>query len=180
MGLFTKLILALLVIGGLAPFTFIKGKDGKPLMSFSDIKMPNTKLPDIDIPSLPDSSITPSNSTSSKPNYKEGTVFKWKDKEGTWQFSSEPPPEGSDFSSTLYNNTLNVIQSVETPRTRAEKEKQKQATNTLTGKTIPKSLDDVGSPYSPEKIETLFNDANNLETLLKDRAKQQEDLLKNL
>ncbi len=164
--MFTKLMIALLVIGGLAPFTFIKGKDGQPLMSFSDIKMPNAKVPDISLPDL---------GSEGKGSTVDGAVYKWKDKNGSWQFSSEPPPKGEEFTATVYDQNMNVIQSVETKRTAAKKlmmgeEKQEQ----------PKSMSDLGSAYSPKKIEKLFDDANNLESLLNDRMKQQSEIMNNL
>ncbi|MCP4275688.1 MAG: hypothetical protein GY779_04975, partial [Gammaproteobacteria bacterium] len=49
MKFFGKLLLAVLIIGLLLPFTILKGKDGKPLMSFTDLK-----LPDFSAPKLPD------------------------------------------------------------------------------------------------------------------------------
>ncbi len=160
--MFYKLLIALLVIGGLAPFTFIKGKDGQPLMSFSDITMPDTIVPDI---SLPDLSGSPS---------EEGTVYKWKDKGGTWQFTSEPPPKGMDFSSTVYDQNMNVIQAVETKRTVVKKKELKENVSS------PSNISDLGNSYSPEKIKSLFEDANNLETLLDDRFKKQSEVLDNL
>jgi len=162
--MFYKLMIALLVIGGLAPFTFIKGKDGQPLMSFSDIKMPDTTLPDLSLPDL----------TKDKPAA-EGTVYKWKDSNGSWQFTSEPPPQGMTFSSTVYDSNMNVIQAVETKRTREKKAKLEKNEH----KPIS-SLSDLGSAYSPKKIEKLFDDANNLESLLNNRAKEQEKVLNNL
>lgn len=155
-------MIALLVIGGLAPFTFLKGKDGQPLMNFSDIKMPDTIVPDISLPKDSDAeSVT------------EGTVFKWKDKNGTWQFSSQPPPKGADFTSTVYDQNMNVIQAVETKRTIAAKAKVQEKENST-------GVSDLGSAYSPKKIEKLFDDANNLDSLLNDRAKEQNDILNNL
>jgi len=164
--MFYKLMIALLVIGGLAPFTFIKGKDGQPLMNFSDIKMPDTTLPDLSMPDL---------AKDSDETAVEGTVYKWKDSNGSWQFTSEPPPKGKSFSSTVYDSKMNVIQAVETKRSRQKKAKQEESDN----KPMT-NLSDLGSAYSPKKIKKLFDDANNMESLLNNRAKEQEKILNNL
>lgn len=163
--MFYKIIIALLVIGGLAPFTFIKGKDGQPLMSFSDLKMPDSKLPDL--PDLPNMGLDSAPSV-------DGTVYKWKDENGSWQFSSEPPPKGLTFSSTVYDQNMNVIQAVETKRTIAKK-KELDKKGSSTG-----ALSNVGSAYTPAKVEKLFDDVNNIESLLSDRAKKQNEILDNL
>ncbi len=156
-------MIMLLIIGGLAPFTFIKGKDGNPLMSFSDIKMPNTEFPDISLPEAVNNSKS------------DGIIYKWKDSSGTWQFTSEPPAKGILFSSTVYDSNVNVIQSVETKRSRNEKKVDNQS--------IQKPIvnaSDLGSAYSPKKIEKLFDDANNIESLLNNRMKEQNKILNNL
>lgn len=163
-------MIAILVIGGLAPFTILKGKDGKPLMSFSDIKAPKMKVPDIGIPDLNNAV-----KRDEKSSYDEGTVFKWKDKDGVWQFSSKPPKD-SQFTSTKYDNNLNVIKPVKTKRS-------ENNTNGLSNeqkKPKPKGVADLGSAYSPENVEKLFDDANNLENVLKGRIDKQNELLNNL
>lgn len=163
--MFYKLMIALLVIAGLAPFTFIKGKDGKPLMSFSDIKMPDSSIPDIKLPDLE----TKDNAV------QDGTVFKWKDQNGIWQFSSEPPPKGLEFSSTVYDSNMNVIQAVETKRTEAKKNMLE-----IEDKEPTKDVPGITDAYSPEKVEKLFDDAKNLDKLLGDRVKEQNEILNNL
>ena len=39
------------------------------------------------------------------------------------------------------------------------------------------SVEEVGNPYSPEKIEKLFEDANNIEKLLSQRLNNQEAII---
>ncbi len=159
-------MIALLIIAGLAPFTFIKGKDGQPLMRFSDIKMPDSKLPEL---SLPDEL---SIDTQTNP---EGMVYKWKDSHGTWQFSNEPPPEGILFTATVYDSNMNVIQAVETKRSVPKKDGIPQSSDKPVS-----SISDAGSVYEPKKIEELFDDANNLESLLNNRMNEQNKALNNL
>ena len=159
MGLFVKFLIVAMVIAVMLPFTVLKGKDGKPLMSLSDIK-----APDLAIPKLPSAIKTP---TSIKGTEGRDVVYKWKDKEGVTQFSSTPPPKGVEYTSKGYDPDLNLIQSVKV------KTEQPEESADETKKQVKKPSD-IGNPYSPKKIEKLFEDAKNVEKLLNDRMKQQE------
>lgn len=39
-------------------------------------------------------------------------VYKWRDANGVWQISDEPPPEGTEFEKLEYVNDANVVPSV--------------------------------------------------------------------
>jgi hypothetical protein len=39
-------------------------------------------------------------------------VYKWRDANGVWQISDEPPPEGTKFEKLEYQNDANVVPSV--------------------------------------------------------------------
>lgn len=166
MKLFGKLLLAALIIGLLLPFTILKGKDGQTLLSFSSLKMPDFSMPDI--PSI-------SNSTSpASTGGMEGKdiFYKWLDADGNLQFTTSPPPQGVEFTVKGYDPNTNVIQSVKIPREPEESDSAESGTDKKV-----KKASDIGSPYSPEKIEKLFEDANNIEKILNDRLKQQETAL---
>ncbi len=155
MKLLGKLLIAALVIGMMLPFTILKGKDGKALMSFSDLKMP-----DLGVPSLPKPDPVKAVDSSS-------TIYQWKDNDGNIQFTNSPPPEGVEYTAKGYDPDTNVIQSVkvtenESETREAEKEDEIAAPDSIT------------SVYSPEKINKLFDDAKNVEKLLNDRLKQQK------
>lgn len=165
-------MLALLIIGGLAPFTFIKDKDGNPLMSLSDLTMPDAKMPDISLPNLLDAE--------SNPLALDGAVYKWKNKQGTWQFSSAPPPKEMAFTSTVYDQNMNVIQAVKTPSIAEKKPEEAEEQEEPEDEVSSGGLSNLGKAYSPEKVKKLFDDANNLESLLNNRAKQQQEILDNL
>ncbi|MCP3687839.1 MAG: DUF4124 domain-containing protein [Gammaproteobacteria bacterium] len=162
MKFFGKLLLAVLIIGLLLPFTILKGKDGKPLMSFTDLKLPDFSAPKLpDLPKLTNSGGASTNGLD--------LIYKWTDAEGNMQFSNDPPPQGVEYTVKGYDPDANVIQAVEipdeevvAPPTKPEKEKEKEG---------------VGSIYSPEKIEKLFEDAENIEKLLNDRMKTQEAMI---
>lgn len=162
MKLFGKLLIAVLIIGLLLPFTILKGSDGKPLMSFSDLKLPKLSTPDL--PELPDLG---NKSDSASVNGKD-VIYKWTDAEGQLQFSSSPPPGGTEYTAKGYDPNTNLIQAIDIPTEEAqakveETDSEKEAS----------SLDDMGNVYSPEKIEKLFKDAQNIEKLLNDRLKNQ-------
>jgi hypothetical protein len=39
-------------------------------------------------------------------------VYKWRDADGGWQITDEPPPEGTKFEKLEYVNDANVVPSV--------------------------------------------------------------------
>jgi hypothetical protein len=164
MKLFVKLIFAALFIAVLLPFTLLKGTDGRPLMSVGDLKMPGFSLPesvkDVKIPKLP------SNDSSN-----QDIVYQWYDAEGNLNFTTQLPPEGIQYTVKGYDPRTNLIQSVKIEE-EAEVSDSEQNDNAEV-----KSASDIGSPYSPDKIEKLFNDSKNVEKLLNDRMKRQEALI---
>ena len=110
MKLFGKLLIAALVIAILLPFTILKGKDGKPLMNLSSLKLPKIGLPDL--PSLPESATS---GMKSEADGEETVIYQWKDSTGSIQFTNIPPPEGVEYTVKGYNPDANVIQSVKLP-----------------------------------------------------------------
>ena len=167
MKLFVKLIFAALFIAVLLPFTVLKGKDGQPLMNFRDLKMP-----DIGMPKVPSKVKLPS---LSEQNPGQDIVYQWRDAEGNLNFTSSPPPEGIEYTAKGYDPNANLIQSVKLEEEASEQDRGADSEQN-TGDQVEKASD-IGNPYSPEKIEKLFNDAKNVEKLLNDRMKQQEAML---
>ena len=104
MKLFAKLLIAALVLAVLLPFTILKGKDGRPLMSFDSLK-----APEISVPELPDSVKLPELETNSK---NKDIVYQWRDEKGMLHFTSEPPPVGTKYTVKGYDPKANLIQSV--------------------------------------------------------------------
>ena len=163
MKLFAKLMLALLVIAMLLPFTVLKDDSGKPLLSFSNLSLPDFSLPDFGkVEKLaPGGGLGASN---------EVLFYRWYDAEGNVQFSNEPPPAGIEYTVKGYDPEANVIQAVkpeattDAPRPAAESDAEQES-----GK--------IANPYSPESIEKLFEDAKNVEKLLNQRFEQQEQVL---
>ena len=157
MNLFGKLLIAALVLAVLLPFTIIKGKDGKPLMSFSDIKMPGIALPD-----------AMKNTDINAASGNEDIIYKWKDEKGELHFSSSPPPTGIEYTAKGYDPNTNLIQSVKILVEEPEQLEKEVQIN---------KASDIGNPYSPGKVDKLIKDAQNIEKLLNDRLKKQQALI---
>lgn len=162
MNLFVKLLIAAVVLAVLLPFTVLKGKDGRPLMSFSDIK-----APDLNLPQIPGSDQLPSLGSGEKK--KTDIIYQWRDEKGDLHFTNSPPPEGIEYTAKGYDPNANLIQSIDIKHDEPD---PKVATDTQIGAPAK-----IGNPYSPEKVEKLFNDARNVQKLLDERIKQQEAIL---
>ena len=171
MKLFTKMLLAVLVIAFVLPFTLLKGKDGNAMLNVRDLNFPSVSLPKLSMPDFLSSDLPglPGRISSSDDESLTGkdVIYKWTDANGNLQFSNNRPPEGVVYTHKGYDPNLNVIQAVETPATTPEAvpefESKKKVTNAK----------DIGSPYSIERIEKLFEDANNIENLLNQRMENQ-------
>jgi len=159
MKLFAKVMIAVLFIAMLLPFTILRGPDGNTLMSFSDFELPDFSLPDM--PKIPSGE-----SISSQLDSGKDIFYQWHDAEGNVQFTTEPPPEGIEYTVKGYDPDTNVIQAIELPSEEAQVEEGPADEE--------KKTDPTGNPYSPERIEKLFDDAKNVEKLLNQRLKDQE------
>ncbi len=163
MKLFAKLMIVELVIAMALPFTVLKDNSGKPMLSFSDIKLPDFSMPDFGKVDQ----LTPS--IDGVAGGKD-LIYEWYDAAGNRNFSSEPPPEGVEYTVRGYDPNANVIQAVKLPEDEANE------SDGVTGKPI-KEPGEIGNPYSPEAVEKLFEDAKNIEKLLNQRLQQQEQAL---
>ena len=94
-------------------------------------------------------------------------IYKWTDADGDVQFSNSQPAEGVVYTLKGYDPNLNVIQAVETQAAGSEEVSGSESKKKIT------SVKDIGSPYSVERIEKLFGDANNIENLLNQRLNNQ-------
>ena len=161
MKLFTKLMIAVLVIAVALPFTVLKDDSGKPLLSIPDLSVPDFSMPDFGkVEQLaPDIDIGSG----------KDLIYEWYDAEGNRNFSSEPPPEGIEFTVRGYDPDANVIQAIKLPEETVD-DREGNAAKPI------KQPDDSANPYSPEAVEKLFEDAKNIEKLLNERLKQQEQV----
>lgn len=151
-----KLLMVVLVIGGLLSFSFLKGDDGNSLFSVSDLKMPN--FPFLGLAGSKKSSKT-------EGPRGEVIIYKWTDVEGNLQFSNQPPAEGIEYTLKKYDPNENVVPAVSTdsPDIVVDLSPGSERNSSATG--------NAGSVYSPGVIEKLFEDANNVSKLEKNRIK---------
>jgi hypothetical protein len=174
MKLFVKLSLFVLVAGLLLPFTFLKGQDGKTLMSFSDIKFPELSFAHLFGDNLPGIDDLKGLTNISESTSGSNQIYKWTDSDGSLQFSSSPPVEGIEYTVKGYDPNQNVIQAV---NIKPEVEAVEAVVVGSAGEQKTSGVSKVGNPYSVEKVEKLYKDAEGLESLLNDRLKKQEAII---
>ena len=174
MKLFAKVMIALLFIALMLPFTILKGPDGRNLMSFSDIGLPDLSFDVPDLPDLPSSgggtaTLQAGDVVTETDTGLQGkdVFYQWHDSAGDVQFTTEPPAEGIPYTVKGYDPNTNVIQSVKLPEEKPKDVSPKTVGND--GK--------IGNPYEQENIKKLIEDAQNIEEMLGQRFKQQEELL---
>lgn len=145
-----KLMLLLLLLAAVVSYT-LPLRDGKPLLSLSDIELP--ALPEVRLPQ----SIDIGGDGATGPV----TFYRWRDRDGIWQYGSAPPPEGIPYESRTVDTTGTVLPSAPAAKT-------DQADGTPGGTT------DAPSPYSADGIRKLFEDARSLRDMSHDREQQRE------
>ncbi|MEH6628079.1 MAG: DUF4124 domain-containing protein [Motiliproteus sp.] len=169
-----KAILVVLVALGASNY-LIYLQTGKAPFDFDDLRLPalptgliptelpkvSFKLPDISLDSL----------KSDKPTVSAGkdTIYKWVDKNGVTQLSSEPPPAQQNAQVLVVDPNANIIQSagqVSDPET-----EDKQETATAPAQLLQ------GQVYSPSQVKKLMDDAKNVQQLLNDRYENQRQII---
>lgn len=171
MKLFVKLLLFVLIAAVLLPFTFLKGQDGKTLMSFSDIKFPEVSFSDLFGSNVPGIDELKDLTNISEATNGNNQVYKWTDSDGNLQFSSSPPADGIEYTVKGYDPDQNVIQAVSVEPEVEEVVVDPAAEQKTSGG------NKIGNPYSVEKVEKLFKDAEGLESLLNERLKKQDAII---
>lgn len=159
MKLFVKLLITAVVLAVLMPFTFLKGKDGNPLMSLDKLKAPELSMPKL------------ASDRISNGSGREDIIYQWRDADGELHFTSSPPPEGIQYTAKGYDPNTNLIQSI------SVKQEEPETAEKPIAETQIKKPADIGNPYSPQNVEKLINDAQNVQQVLNDRLKQQEALI---
>ena len=137
----SRLLLLLLVFAAIVPFVYPM-KNGKPLLSLDQFKLPS--LPEM---SLPDISLSSQEKTA-----ETGTVtaYKWQDGQGNWFFGSEPP-QGIRYELMELDPNANLIQGL-----KAAPEPVTQAEASTTEMAAQPGNGEVVFGYTPEKIEAMM------------------------
>ena len=172
MKLFKKLILALLVLSILLPFTLLKNERGQPLMSFSDFSLPEFNLPDFSVPELPSMPSAKKLVPSAKSTLDVDTFYQWYETDGTLQLTSEPPPAGIDYVVKQIDPNVNVVPSVRMPRDEDDAQAAAGAAPIDAG-----ARQDLGNPYDPDSINKLFEKARNVEQQIQQRLGKQNSTI---
>ena len=169
-------MLAGLVLAFLLPFTLLKDDQGKTLMSFSDFSLGDFNLPgfslaDFNLPDiLGDDRLLSTDGGGSR----EDIFYRWNDAKGNVHFTTEPPPDGIEFSVKGYNPDANVIQAVKLPD---EPVAEPPATVAEPASADKSSAQDIDNPYNKNNVQKLFDDSNNIEQLLNQRLNNQNSVI---
>ena len=176
MDLFRKIFYRLIFLGLALALAgpFLMKHEGEPLMSLSDFK------PSFGSGTAELSAASGSSSISSSSSFGEQQFYKWKDKNGVWQFTQEPPPEEASAEVVSVNPNANIIQSMS----------QKEINTTLgfdsktfgqegkEGPAVDVNIPDLSKLPFPlptslpgADIEKLMEDAKALQQLSQDRMK---------
>jgi hypothetical protein len=172
MKLFVKLMVAILFIAMLLPFTILKDDDGDTLMSFSDLSLSAFSIPNFSMPNLSafsgNEEITPS---SDEDLGGKDIFYQWYDSEGNIQFTSAPPPDGVEYIIKGFDPNANVIQAVKLSPGKETTDESTPAQEKSPG------VENGVNPYSGDSIKKLFEDTRNIEKVLSQRLKDQESVL---
>ena len=171
MKLFAKLMIAVLFIAMLLPFTILKNDEGHTLMSFSDIGLPEFSIPSFSMPDLPKISGNTHPATSDEDLGGKDIFYKWYDIEGNVQFTTEPPTDGIEFTIKGFDPDTNLIQSVKVPTEESGPEESRPTQQKID------DPEDIGNPYSQENIKKLFEDTKDIEKMLKQRFQDQDSAI---
>jgi hypothetical protein len=135
-----KLIVGILILACGSLF-FIKGPDGKPLMSLDELS------------SGPKSSAAETNR-----NIEPTKVYKWQDEDGVWQFSNTPVAE-HEAEVIVLDGQINTMDAYVAPK----KVKNAGVSNSFSA--LPSGLTTV----SPDKISEMMDSVNNLQNTVDQR-----------
>ena len=122
------------------------------------------KAPELPQVSLPDSV---------KPSTKSDTVYKWRDENGVWQYTSTPPA-GGEAEKMVINRDQNIIAAVKSPQAEPE--------TTLKSGEEPSGVGNEDTPalYSPEGIKSVMDQAKQVQQQMNERASQEKKILDSL
>ncbi len=152
-----KLLLLLLIFSGIVPFVY---PFGWPLLKLNDINLPTLKAMGEKLPDLPEIG---------KRSGQTVTVYRWREKNGSWSFGSEPPA-GVKYDAISVYPDANLIPGL------AQQEKGETADTPVASSSDsdkPASL--MG--YSAEDVSKIMQSAREARTAIEQRYKQEEVII---
>jgi hypothetical protein len=105
---------------------------------------------------------------------REDVFYRWNDAKGNVHFTTEPPPDGIEYTSKGYNPDTNLVQSVKLPE---EPVAAPWASVAAPASEDKSSAQDIGNPYNKDNVQKLFDDTNNIEQLLNQRFNNQNSAI---
>ncbi len=153
----SRLLLLLLIFATAALFVYPM-KDGKPLLSLNKLSMlslPDAPLSKIPLPAVITETPAPV------------TVYKWQDKEGGWQFSNEPPPQGVVYQTHTLDPNANIMESVSAT---ASSHSPETDTDTTTG-------DGAAFGYSVDEISRMMETTNRVKEAVEQRQQTRQGII---
>lgn len=164
-----------LVLAFLLPFTLLRDDQGKTLMSFSDFSISDFSLPDFGLADFKIPDILGSDRLlPNEGGSREDIFYRWNDAKGNIHFTTEPPPDGIEYSVKGYNPDANVIQAV---KLHDEPVAEPPASVADPASADKSPAQDIGNPYNKNNVQKLFDDTNNIETLLNQRLSNQNSAI---
>ena len=164
MKLFIKLMILVVVAAVAAPF-FLKGPDGRPLLSWDRLHAPEVRLPDLGKAA---DTMRESLGTEDEARAKPVEVFKWQDEKGGWHYSDNNEQGRQAQKLTVDPNAnLSHFEPAE-----ASGHKEQAVSARESGVPSPSITFPASIPLG--KIPTLIDDARNVDKLQKKRLKRQE------
>lgn len=164
MKIFIKLLVLLLILACVAPF-FIKGPDGRPLMSIDKLNPLSLSMPSFDAFKTKRHEKEAANKDSLR-------VFKWRDQRGVVHYSNRPGQE--QRSELIEIKDITILPN----------QRQKQSFGTPAGNRV--QLNNNGNPIpSPtsvplSEIPKLVEDAKQVERLVQERKLKQDRIVEGL
>ncbi len=166
--LIKSFLMLAIFMGGGAYLAYLKGVDvGSLLSRFADLPS-LSGLGELDVETLSIDSETREGDTRVLKAGRQ-RVYKWQDRDGQWHYTqTRPPPDAVAETSMDLDPNLNVIAGMR-PKPPVEEEAPDEAPGK--GKDLSEALPD--SPYSPETIKKMFEDAQALQEKLNERYESQ-------
>lgn len=172
MKLYYKLLLFVLVAAIAAPFV-LRDRDGRPLMSIHDLRMPEIALPDTSglkdaVRAATDSVATASDEVRANTGAKTSAkIYKWQDEEGGWHFSNNAPGEhrATEIAVDTSVNVMHMESTASTP------DQVSHATSKDAGADSPVTR--IPSLLPLSQTAEVMQDARRVSTQLKARHERQ-------
>ena len=155
---YIRLLLLLLLFAAIFPFTF-PWKNGKPILDWRELKMPETTT--VELPEL----TLPQGEETTRPAHQPVTLYRWKDSDGVIQFGNEPPGGGIAFETVEVNPDANLLQAP----TAAPQGQESGAEAPSASPSLPSPL-----TVSPEEALQIFEDAKEIREMSEERLRQHE------